>query len=179
MLRREDTLRLSESTLQQYKESNEGYVAITTAIQEQVGREFGLNEQVGVMLLRTAESFARDDAELKEIISLSLYRRHNRCVDGSLQVGDVAPPLLHDVHLLDEQLTSVSLFDHLLSGALYDRVLRQYQLNTKSAGPRSTHLTQLRSVFGFNNIASPSESSTLSGALSSPLPLILFGGSYS
>lgn len=175
MLRREDALRLSEATLRQYKASSnaDDYVAITTALQEQVGREFGLDAQVGVMLLRTAESFARDEAERKEMVGLSLYRRHNRCVDGDLQVGDVAPTLLHNVHLLqliDDPLTSssVRLFDYLLSGELYDRVLKQYQQLLLPPPPPFTK-------------TKTTTAPTLSGGapLSSPLPLILFGGSYS
>lgn len=95
MLRREDALRLSEHTLRQYKRgSAEDYVRITEALQAQTAAEFGLSAEVGSMLLRRADSFARSEAERAEIVQLSLYRRHNRCVDGDLQVGDAAPSLL-------------------------------------------------------------------------------------
>mmetsp|Transcript_39407 Transcript_39407/g.68287 ORF Transcript_39407/g.68287 Transcript_39407/m.68287 type:complete len:170 (-) Transcript_39407:439-948(-) len=168
MLRREDALRLSEQTLQQYKTTgHEGYVPITTALQAQVSREFGLNEEVGTMLLRTAESFARNPSELAEIVSLSLYRRHNRCVDGTVQVGDMAPVLKYPVHLLDAALTNVSLFGHLLSGAVYEGVLQAYQNYTRSNNASMSISTVPRSIFTNQN-----------SLLLSPVPLILFAGSY-
>eukprot|EP01032_Pedospumella_encystans_P022707 gene22707-25721_t len=148
MLRREDTLRLSEHTLQQYKATgHEGYVPITTALQAQVSREFGLNEEIGTMLLRTAESFARNPSELAEIVSLSLYRRHNRCVDGTVQEGDIAPVLKYPVHLLDAALTSVSLFGHLLSGAVYEGVLQAYQKYQQSNNANNASISAFAFVY--------------------------------
>jgi len=159
MLRREDVLRLSEHTLKQYKATgHDGYVPITTALQAQVSKEFGLNEEVGTMLLRTAESFARTPAELAEIVSLSLYRRHNRCVDGHVQVGDVAPVLKYPVHALDTVLTKVHLLEYLLSGTAYEEVLRAYNMSVGAAS---------HSIFAIQN-----------SQLFSPVPLILFAGSY-
>ena len=169
MLRREDTLRLSEHTLQQYKATgHDGYVPITTAVQAQVSREFGLNEEIGTMLLRTAESFARSPSELAEIVSLSLYRRHNRCVDGTVQVGDMAPVLKYPVHLLDAALTKVSLFGYLLSGAVYESVLQAYLNYSRSNNANNVSAGAVpRSIFTNHN-----------SLLLSPVPLILFAGSY-
>jgi hypothetical protein len=114
MLRREEELRLCEETQQRMlKEGDDSYVPIVEEIQAQVSREFGLDPELGMMLLRCAESFARSDAERAEIIDLSLYRRHNRCVDGSLAVGSPAPVLKQPLHLPDERLTPVNLFDYL------------------------------------------------------------------
>lgn len=169
MLRREDALRLSEDTLKQYKAvGHDGYVPITTALQGQVSREFGLNEEIGTMLLRTAESFARSPSELAEIVSLSLYRRHNRCVDGTVQVGDMAPVLKYPVHLLDAALTKVSLFGHLLSGAAYESVLQAYQNYMQKNSANNASVSAFpRSIFTSQN-----------SLLLSPVPLILFAGSY-
>jgi hypothetical protein len=114
MLRREEELRLCEETQQRMlTEGDDSYVPIVEEIQAQVSREFGLDPELGTMLLRCAESFARSDAERAEIIGLSLYRRHNRCVDGDLAVGSPAPVLKQALHLPDEDLTPVHLFDHL------------------------------------------------------------------
>jgi hypothetical protein len=122
MLRREDALRLCEETQQQLLlQGEDSYVPVVVEIQKQVSREFGVDEEVGMMLLRCAESFARTDAELEEIVSLSLYRRHNRCVDGNLWVGQNAPQLPHPVHLMDSAMTPVPLFEHLNQHALVGR----------------------------------------------------------
>ena len=160
MLRREDELRLSDETLRKYQtHGQDAYVAITTALQEQVAREFGLEAPLGVMLLRTADSFARDSAELAEIVSLSLYRRHNRCVDGDLSVGNAAPMLTKRLHLLDAACTEVDLFDYLLSGLEHRSILPRYVNHPITSTP--THSIVSR------------------GVLKTPVPLILFAGSYS
>mmetsp|Transcript_26997 Transcript_26997/g.45532 ORF Transcript_26997/g.45532 Transcript_26997/m.45532 type:complete len:210 (+) Transcript_26997:865-1494(+) len=146
MLQREDQLRLSPETLKLYElHGNTHYGAITTAIQEQVSREFGMTRkiaipdnytngyieddatmanpekivEVGVMLLRCAEQFASNEEELAEINALSLYRRHNRCVDGPLRVGDRVPLLEGPLHLLNESLTTVLLFQYLCADGLH------------------------------------------------------------
>jgi hypothetical protein len=114
MLRREEVLRLCEETqLRLLLQGEDSYVPVVVELQKQVSREFGVEEELGMMLMRCAESFARSDAELEEIVSLSLYRRHNRCVDGNLHVGHTAPELAHPVHLFDTTLSSVPLFEHL------------------------------------------------------------------
>lgn len=158
MLRREDELRLCPETLHQYATQGDGsYVPITTALQGQVGREFGLSEELGTMLLRCADSFARSDSEHAEIVSLSLYRRHNRCVDGNLREGQRAPALKRPVHLLDEGLTPVHLFDHLL------------------LSPNHEDIHKFSQVFGTTVPCGGS----LVGQAVSKIPLILFAGSYS
>lgn len=184
MLRREDTLRLSPDILAQYKAfGHDGYVRITTALQAQVSREFGLNEEVGIMLLRTAESFARDATELAEMVSLSLYRRHNRCVDGTVQVGDLAPVLQCPLHLLDAALTKVPLFAHLLSGAAYERVVRNYHHHMRSNNMTNTTETfEFRSINGSHQVSRNNKTGNFDilpvDLPVSPVPLILFAGSY-
>ncbi len=94
MLRREDALRLSESTqaaFRSYRDAGrgpEGMLAVPTAVQLRVAEEFGVPPDVGLEALRCAPALLPGD---DEVPTLSLYRRHNRCVDGSLNVGDLAP----------------------------------------------------------------------------------------
>lgn len=57
-------------------------------LQRQVAKEFGLAEEVGLQVMRQAEELLPGDSEVREI---SLYRKFNRCRDGSLTVGDSAP----------------------------------------------------------------------------------------
>lgn len=167
MLRREEELRRCEETQQHMLAGGEGsYVPIVEALQAQVSREFGLAPELGTMLLRCAESFAQSDEERAEIVALSLYRRHNRCLDGSLQVGDQAPVLQHPLHLLDAALTPVHLFDHLRS----------------FVGHSATAATS--AAVGGNWCATMRISASSSGVgnvfrAARSLPLILFAGSWS
>ncbi len=108
MLRREDELRLCAATQAQFKayrlagRGEEGMGAVVAAVQRQVCAEFGVAEAVGVAVLQCAEALLPGDAE---VIQLSLYRRHNRCVDGALRVGDAAP----DVGLVAVSPSAVTL----------------------------------------------------------------------
>lgn len=120
MLRREEELRISDETQRALLVGGEdSYAPVIAAVQAKVSREFGLSVELGTMLLQCADRFARSEAELAEITSLSLYRRNNRCVDGNVQVGDVAPRLSHPLHLVprdrtqpdQDALTPVHLFD--------------------------------------------------------------------
>ena len=102
MLRRENDLRLSPAIQQQYRERGyDAYVDITEALQRQVAEEFHLEMTEGVDYLQTAEMLVRpNQARMAEVRSLSLYRKYNRCFDGAVQVGDVAPLLPHPLYIV-------------------------------------------------------------------------------
>ena len=59
-------------------------------------REFGLDEDVGLVAMRGANLLLPGDNEVDEI---SLYRKYNRLRDGPLGVGDVPPDVT--VHRMD------------------------------------------------------------------------------
>jgi hypothetical protein len=113
MLKFEDELRLSKETQDEFKrwrlegKGEEGMSVVVEDIQRRVAREFGLSEEVGMEALRCAETLLGPEHR-DTVVKLSLYRRHNRCVDGSLRVGDLAPlhPLLHPVSLVAQNLAS-------------------------------------------------------------------------
>ena len=94
MLAREDELRLSPETraaFAQYRREGrgeEGMSAVVDDVQRTVAREFGLSDDVGFEALRCAHALLPGDPE---VTALSLYRRHNRCVDGVLAAGHAAP----------------------------------------------------------------------------------------
>lgn len=110
MLKREDILRLSPETQQLYKEyrlagrGEEGMQVVVDDIQKRVVKEFGLSMEVGIEAIQCAESILEGDDEVK---SLSLYRRHNRCIDGNLNIGDIAP----NVKLIDLNHQEINLLD--------------------------------------------------------------------
>ena len=122
MLRREDELRRSDETLALFKQGDiNDYNVIIDALQAQVAREFGMEAALCATLLRTADRFARSDTELAQIVAASLYRRHNRCFDGTVHVGDTAPILRRPLHLVrrpsggaEEELELVPLFPYML-----------------------------------------------------------------
>ena len=58
------------------------------ALQRHVAAEFGLPEAVGLAAMRAADQLLPGDPEVSE---LSLYRKFNRCIDGNLNTGDLAP----------------------------------------------------------------------------------------
>jgi len=87
----------------------DGWLSVMDALQRQVAREFGLQENVGLQALRHAEALLPGD---DEVVEISLYRKYNRCWDGLLQVGDLSPnPLCHQL----DSHSSVPLHD-LLAG---------------------------------------------------------------
>jgi hypothetical protein len=110
MLAREDELRLSNETQLAYKnyrlagKGEEGMETVVEDLQRRVVKEFGLPIEVGLEAIRCAETLLPGDPEVKV---LSLYRRHNRCVDGDLKVGDVAP----DVELYTLSLDKIRLLE--------------------------------------------------------------------
>ena len=103
MLRREEQLRLAPETQAAFAAcavrvedasdehahgvSSESLYERIDALQRRVAREFGVDEERGVAALRHAEVWVGAERARE----LSLYRRHNRCVDGPLAVGDRAP----------------------------------------------------------------------------------------
>ena len=111
ILRRENDLRLSHETQQEFQAASkpDDWIQVVERLQRRVCLEFGLSEQVGLNAMRRAESLLPGDQDVNEI---SLYRKYNRCRDGTLQVSDT-PPNLNLWHFDSQQ--SVCLQDVLLS----------------------------------------------------------------
>ncbi len=103
MLIRENELRLCVDTQLRFeavREQPDGWLQVVEELQMQVAREFGLLDAVGLLALRGAEQLLPGD---KEVISISLYRKFNRCQDGRLSVGSPAPDApLHPMHALQD-----------------------------------------------------------------------------
>lgn len=91
MLRREEELRLCAETqfmFSKVRSDPEGVYKIVEDLQRRVAVEFGLSEESGIVALRSAERWLGEERARE----LSFYRRHReRCRDGSLQIGDIAP----------------------------------------------------------------------------------------
>lgn len=90
MLRREERLRLCPETQAEFaavRTEPNGVFRVIEALQRRVAQEFGVSEDDGLTVLRCAERWVGKERAQE----LSLYRRHNRCVDGPLVIGDVAP----------------------------------------------------------------------------------------
>lgn len=90
MLRREEDLRLCAETQAAFYAARRepgGVFRIVEELQRRVCEEFELPEEIGLTALRCAQHWI-GEAKAKE---LSLYRRHNRCVDGLLTMGAPAP----------------------------------------------------------------------------------------
>jgi hypothetical protein len=91
MLAREDALRLSAETAAAFRawrragRGEEGMSAVVEAVQRRVACEFGVSHAVGLEALQCAEALL-GPPHRDHVVALSLYRRHNRCVDGDLQV---------------------------------------------------------------------------------------------
>jgi len=90
MLRRENELRLTETTQNLYDtcaaSDSAKYTEITDNVQKQVLREFGFSDGVeGLQMYRSALSMFPDDEEMKNLV---YYYKYNRSKQGSLQVGD-------------------------------------------------------------------------------------------
>lgn len=90
MLCREEQLRTSPEGLQQMLIAREWLDAVED-IQRQVVLEFGLEEDYGLSLLRSASY------RFPELGHLAVYIRNNLARDGTLKVGD----LCENVRLLD------------------------------------------------------------------------------
>ena len=102
ILRRENLLRLAPETQAAFRAAaaargGGAWLEVVEGLQRRVAAEFGLPSHVGLDAMRQAEALCPDHvAEVREI---SLYRKHNRCRDGSLRVGQPPP---------DAQLVRVS-----------------------------------------------------------------------
>lgn len=114
MLKRENELRLSSDVQLKYKQrKNEGFsgfVSVTEELQKQVVKEFNLNENNGLKMLRCAPSFFSTQEEIEEIKNISLYRKYNRLENGNLSRGDNAPNVeLYDINgeILSDGLLSL------------------------------------------------------------------------
>lgn len=91
MLQRENELRLSDEYQTRFREAEEtsssSWLDVVNELQEQVVREFHLDDEMdnALLCLRCATQIY---PELKDI---PLYTKFNRARDGDLQVGDSAP----------------------------------------------------------------------------------------
>jgi len=91
MLVREDGLRLSDETQRLYAacaDNSAGKERVTTAVQRRVVREFGLEVDEGLDLLRSATALFPDD---EEVVRSAHWLRHNICMPCPLRVGDAVP----------------------------------------------------------------------------------------
>lgn len=81
----------------------DGWLQVVEKLQHRVCDEFGVKADVGLTALRRAEDLLPEDAEIQEI---SLYRKYNRCRDGTLQVTH-SPPDVMLVHLKTDENTTL------------------------------------------------------------------------
>lgn len=113
MLEREEELRLSHETMDLIRmEGPDNYGNIMHRIQLQVAHEFGYvdDEKVGLDFIRCAETILKSRPDLVAIVKeTSYYRKFNRCMDGSIVVGGVAPKL-PKLHAFNDELTPVDIF---------------------------------------------------------------------
>lgn len=98
LLRREEELRLSDETQQKYSKGKtlQDFTEITSAVQEQVAKEFGLGGderslREAVDAMRSAE--VRFPEHRKAIINASHYRRFNRAGQSKYPAGSEVPEL--------------------------------------------------------------------------------------
>ena len=69
-------------------------IRIINDLQRQVSNEFRISEATGFAAMRLADKIFNDRGDfpsLKEANEISLYRKYNRCHDGNLNEGDIAP----------------------------------------------------------------------------------------
>jgi len=93
MLKRDDALRLSDSTQRAYSKCDDGgyeAVRITEAVQRKVCREFGFasNIQEGLEIMRCAMAMFPGDTEVRGACH---YLQHNIHVPCPIQVGGQIP----------------------------------------------------------------------------------------
>lgn len=114
LLRREETLRLSEDTQARYGEvecshGQDDWLCVTETLQQNLLREAGVPSErmaASLFLMRAASQLFEDDPELCGPRAISLYVRHQRAERGLLRAGDAAPDL--PLHHLDGTTTSVT-----------------------------------------------------------------------
>jgi len=102
LLKRENDLRLSPEIQEKFRVANQvrpdGWLTIVPKVHRQLAKEFDIALAVVQEALMTAEKFVSTDIAN----DISLYRKYNRCKDGSLEVGD-APPDVSLVRMDGEQ----------------------------------------------------------------------------
>jgi hypothetical protein len=98
VLARENQLRLCPETQAEFRKARDtesGWLGVVEQLQRRVAREFGLDEEQGLAMMRSAEALLPGDPD---VVELSHYRKYNRCRDGPLRVGDSPPDTaLHSV----------------------------------------------------------------------------------
>ena len=171
MLIRENELRLSPAIQKMYREQGyDHYFQITETLQRQVAGEFGLDELVGVNYLQCAENIVMDNAaQLNEVRNISLYRKYNRCYDGNLQEGDLAPLLSSPLYDLIATNETVQTFHTQESWYLNDCLKALYPSPVRSGDLSG-------SIFN----AVPKAGNAHFGAMvRHARPLVIISGSYS
>lgn len=99
MLHREEQLRMCNTTKESYKIARyyygeQGVTNIIINIQKQVSREYDIEENEGMYMLRSVEYIFEDDKDfLSEIKNISHYRKYNILVDGNINIGDKVPDI--------------------------------------------------------------------------------------
>ena len=95
MLRLENEMRLGDIAMAEYDKARakgEDPFQIPEQIQIAVAAHFGLEPSVAMDAMRCAETLPQmTAADVEEVVQISHYRRYNRCMDGTLQVGDPSP----------------------------------------------------------------------------------------
>jgi hypothetical protein len=95
MLRLENEMRLGDVAMAEYdkaRANGEDPFQIPEQIQIAVAVHFGLEPSVAMDAMRCAETLPQmTAADVEEVVQISHYRRYNRCMDGTLQVGDHSP----------------------------------------------------------------------------------------
>lgn len=86
MLQREEELRLSQTGLQKMAAARE-WLDVAEQIQSQVVQEFGIAEEQGLKLLRSAT------LRFPELRQIAVYARNNLARDGRHVKGDCCPDL--------------------------------------------------------------------------------------
>jgi hypothetical protein len=74
---------------------SDGWLCVVEDLQRRIAAEFGVSEQVGLDATRLAESLLPGD---NEVVEISHYRKYNRCIYGTLCVGDSPNPPLIDLN---------------------------------------------------------------------------------
>jgi hypothetical protein len=72
----------------------------------QVSKEFGYDESIGMQILQCAESLSSDPLYQEQLLQTCLYRRHNRLRDSALNIGDIAP----NISVLDMKESCTNIF---------------------------------------------------------------------
>jgi len=93
MLKRDDELRLSDTTQEKYAKVGDNFFAklkITNQVQEQVCEEFGFSSNIeeGLDLMRSAKALFPND---QEVLNAAHYLKYNIMIDCPIKVNTTVP----------------------------------------------------------------------------------------